>query len=295
MFLHVCLLSAFLLNFYADAVHNPYCNITCGNMKHACCKFQKSQPGPRCKPPYEYHPMSDEDRELVLMMHNSIRNNIASGTDPFLPQPSSNMHVLTYDLELEFLASCWVTQCRKKQYGCLDSKKGQTAHHVWQDKERKAPGSTGKKLLTYSLYNFYKQLELINMETVKSFKSDNLPSPLLLLSQVIWANTQYVGCARVTFGSDQRRYRAVNVVCVYYPKGNVDLQPIYKTGKPCSDCPEGTHCHNNYTSLCTPYLKRSLDTFKTPFVINKSRSSPKVCNNLYLLLIMLSFVLVLVE
>lgn len=280
------LFSILVLNSYADIVKNPYCGLSCGNVTHACCKFEHANPGPKCKEPYNFYPMSTDDRALVLMMHNAIRNNIASGTDPFLPHPSSNMHALMYDLELEFLASCWATQCRKKRYGCLNSRKGRTAHHIWQAKERRIGKSTGKKLLTHSLYSFYKQLETMKQDSISSFKSANLSPHLSLLSQVLWANTQYIGCARVTYGANLRRFKMINVVCVYYPPGNVDYQPIYKVGKPCAECPHGTHCHENYTSLCTPYLKRSLDTFKPPFEMSPSKCSAKVSNaNIILLVI----------
>ncbi|GJQ82511.1 hypothetical protein Trydic_g14497 [Trypoxylus dichotomus] len=289
MFAYVFILSMLIPNSNVDASSNPYCKLSCGNITHACCKFENSNPGPKCKSPYNYYPMSSDDRARVLMMHNAIRNNIASGTDPFLPHPSSNMQVLMYDLELEFLASCWSTQCRKKRYGCLDSRKGETAHHVWQEKEAKVGRTTGKKVLTNSLHVFYKQLETMNRESIGYFRSENLSSPLSLLSQVLWANTQYVGCSRVSFGGDQKRLRIVNVVCVYYPKGNIDFQSIYKIGRPCSECPEGAHCHENYTSLCTPYMKRSLDTFKPPFEMSSLGYSPKP-NEMHLTLLIIALI-----
>lgn len=265
MYRYALILLIFVLNSSVEASYNPYCALPCGNVKHACCRFEHSHPGPKCRSPYKYHKMTNDDRALVIMMHNAIRNNVASGTDPFLPRPASNMLALVYDLELEFLASCWSTQCRKKKYDCLDSKRGPTAHYIWQDKERRSGKTSGKTVLTQSILNFYKQLETMDRESIKNFTDTNLTPYHSLLSQVLWADTQFVGCSRVTFGADIRRYKVANIVCVYYPKGNIEFQPIYKIGKPCSDCPEGNHCHANYTSLCTPYLKRKLDTFEPPY------------------------------
>lgn len=72
-------------------------------------------------------------------------------------------------------------------------------------------------------------------------------------TQLIWAETYKIGCARVAFQrSDGANltYRE-HFICNYGPSGNIPGQPVYKIGEPCSECPTGTGCSIEYPGLCT--------------------------------------------
>ncbi|EPB77281.1 hypothetical protein ANCCEY_03652 [Ancylostoma ceylanicum] len=54
-----------------------------------------------------------------------------------------------------------------------------------------------------------------------------------------WAATRRLGCAVVKCSG---RY---NVVCRYSERGNIVGEEIYKRGRPCSQCPQGSTCMDN--------------------------------------------------
>lgn len=68
-------------------------------------------------------------------------------------------------------------------------------------------------------------------------------------TQVVWANSEYVGCAAHTCSSFTGLSSSFNggtiVVCNYGPGGNYNKQFPYLTGTPCSACPSGTTCAKN--------------------------------------------------
>ncbi|XP_061164438.1 peptidase inhibitor 16-like [Saccostrea echinata] len=68
-------------------------------------------------------------------------------------------------------------------------------------------------------------------------------------TQVVWANSEYVGCASHTCSTFTGLSSAFNggtiVVCNYGPGGNVNNLHPYLSGPACSDCPAGYTCSNN--------------------------------------------------
>lgn len=69
-------------------------------------------------------------------------------------------------------------------------------------------------------------------------------------TQMIWATTEYIGCARVSYRPEKKNRIYQYVVCNYGPAGNVHERDIYEIGTPCSKCPSGTNCSETYPGLC---------------------------------------------
>ena len=76
-------------------------------------------------------------------------------------------------------------------------------------------------------------------------------------TQVVWAETQYIGCGHITFpgGSGFRRL----MVCNYGPSGNFVGDPVYIRARPCTMCPQQTSCdqepREEEPGLCGPPRK----------------------------------------
>lgn len=68
-------------------------------------------------------------------------------------------------------------------------------------------------------------------------------------TQMLWADTYKVGCG-YAFYKDGKWNRKL-YVCNYGPAGNIITTEMYKRGAPCSACPEGTFCSQQYPGLCT--------------------------------------------
>ncbi|CAG7836512.1 unnamed protein product, partial [Allacma fusca] len=68
-------------------------------------------------------------------------------------------------------------------------------------------------------------------------------------TQIAWADTYKIGCG-YAFYNEGKWYRKL-YICNYGPAGNIITTPMYQRGAPCSACPEGTYCSNQYPGLCT--------------------------------------------
>lgn len=84
-----------------------------------------------------------------------------------------------------------------------------------------------------------KELDFLDAEAIKIFSSNDNYSNI---SQIIWADTKYVGCGRTFFRN------GLFVVCNYGPFGNKGGFSIYNQGEPCSNCSK--RCNKFYPGLC---------------------------------------------
>lgn len=69
-------------------------------------------------------------------------------------------------------------------------------------------------------------------------------------TQVVWAETEYVGCARAIYEADG--WYTVQLTCNYAGRnssGNLLTRPMYLTGPPCTKCP-GKKCNSIWRGLC---------------------------------------------
>lgn len=68
-------------------------------------------------------------------------------------------------------------------------------------------------------------------------------------SQVIWADTNRVGCGFTSY-RENGTLETNLYVCNYGPAGNFVALPSYKVGTPCSQCPTNTACSSRFAGLC---------------------------------------------
>lgn len=66
---------------------------------------------------------------------------------------------------------------------------------------------------------------------------------------MLWAETTKMGCGYAYY-KDGKWNRKL-YVCNYGTAGNVITTEMYKRGAPCSACPEGTFCSQQYPGLCS--------------------------------------------
>nr|CAI5845846.1 unnamed protein product [Callosobruchus analis] len=92
-------------------------------------------------------------------------------------------------------------------------------------------------------------------------------------TQLVWANTRYVGCGISIFldiqsSTPKKKFYSHRLVCNYGPTGNVLGRTVYQKGVPCSKCAWG-QCDVFRTSLC---LNKDVqkDSEKDKTVLNRS-------------------------
>ncbi|XP_065157107.1 venom allergen 3-like [Atheta coriaria] len=245
------------LAFYAsqntNSSMNKYCRTCCIDVQvktvgkkcgsHTLCKYANQKIGPACK---GYVPVlfSDTEKHLLVDAHNTIRNKVASGV-----VPAGNMRMLEWDDELAATADRWAAQCIFGNDICRDLERFPVGQNI-------ARGSIATDGVMHLLEMWYQGAEYINKSIVQSYKlprgSKRQQRLYTMYSQLVWADTYLIGCARVIFQTTHgpKVQYTQHLICNYGPTGNIPNQRMYKIGTPCSECQEGTSCHSEYEALC---------------------------------------------
>ncbi|RZC36093.1 CAP domain containing protein [Asbolus verrucosus] len=198
-------------------------------------------------------------RTAMVEIHNKLRNKLASGeeTDRGFPN-AANMRVINYDLELEYIANCYAKVIYKGHDKC------NRKHHAEYNSGQNIAGSSERRedieFFIQRVHKWYNEIDnvLNPADFIKVFGLEGHAKPKKSVghfSQVVWAETTRVGCARVWIPNnpEKKAYHSV-LICNYAGDdgigGNIQDGTIYKVGEACSQCPEGTSCNDKYTSLC---------------------------------------------
>ncbi|XP_059086443.1 uncharacterized protein LOC131883108 isoform X1 [Tigriopus californicus] len=239
-----------------------YCHL---HENHTLCRYQ-NQVSSTCGQIIE-RGMTQQERELVLMLHNERRAFIANGKelrgDPGPQPPAANMMELTYDEELEFEAQSWADQCIRNhecpQCRSLDRfKVGQNLFWFGH-----FSGSWEK-----SVKGWYDEVVDFNSSFVFPFYV--IPGVLVgHFTQMTWSSSTKMGCGKLISQPENSNYGQQFFICNYGLAGNLIKSEMYKVGQPCSDCPRGTTCSLRYPGLCNGVPTEKL-TVRTPVNVDLS-------------------------
>nr|CAD7424873.1 unnamed protein product [Timema monikensis] len=255
----VCVAVASVLLIATVTCKTDYCELCSIKKTHTMCKYPKPGPGRGCDP-YIMHnyPLTLVEKKKLVDIHNELRNKVAHGKvtegDPG-PQPSAkNMRLMSWDKELEIIATRWADQCQHYETD--------KPHDDCRDSERFAVGQNiaSVRKTDASLPDSAELAESWFIDEVSNFNNEWVPSYLGEVkhdakighyTQLVWADSYLVGCGRVVFEEKDDNALVIRLVCNYGPSGNIIRMPVYKVGSPCSECPDDTTCkHNLYTGLC---------------------------------------------
>ncbi|CAI9604173.1 unnamed protein product [Staurois parvus] len=207
--------------------------------------------------------LSNKEKKLIVDKHNVYR----SQTDP----PAANMRALSWDSTLEELATSYAAKC------------------IWEHNEQR--GLRGENLFLMSgsrmdvdmgLADWYNERDFYN------FTADTCQEGQMCghYTQVVWAETQRVGCGE-QFCEKMEGFEHANMhflVCNYEPPGNFQGQRAYKVGAPCSACPETHSCKE---SLCVDLDKEPKES-STDLPDTSSEPAPESVPELALYTIMMA-------
>ncbi|KAF6202967.1 hypothetical protein GE061_003375 [Apolygus lucorum] len=210
------------------------------------CRYKDEVETPRCTNVVNLQ--NDSSRQLMVMMHNDIRWWTAMGKIPGLP-PASNMKMLRYDMTLEKIAYRWATQCMSAHDLCRKTPKWHALGQNISPNYSSTPYFEADPFTDFQAWWNHKKG--IDSEIIDSYYVP-LPSKMYMFTQIIWANTESIGCATIAYKrttkSDPCPYERFTV-CNYGPGGNIVNHPVYERGEPCSNCPAGDCICNVSPSL----------------------------------------------
>ncbi|CAH1173570.1 unnamed protein product [Phaedon cochleariae] len=242
----------------AGAFHNKYCQLQCfENLTNTVCTRgdQKCGPDPVCGTDFRVIKLSNDDRQYILDIHNYLRNKVALGHEKRGEQPSAaNMNAMSYDRELEFIAQCWANACKGNPLVHDVCRRSHKFEYVGQNL-----GSVSSTSPNIDLVKSLKELILGWYDEVADYNStwidDTRPREKEIghYTQLIWASTTTIGCAVSYYSTviDEENWYVLLLVCDYGPGGNYLGSPVYRLGKPCTECPKGRALKNKvYQGLC---------------------------------------------
>uniref|UniRef100_A0A0N8B0Y2 Venom allergen n=1 Tax=Daphnia magna TaxID=35525 RepID=A0A0N8B0Y2_9CRUS len=237
---------------------STYCRLS---SQHTMCRFQND--GPKCDGTVSTRGVDRSNRQVILQTHNTLRSIVASGQESRGqpgPQPrASNMQMMTWDDELATVAQRLAEQCLF-EHDCNECRKvgrfpvGQNLAVEW---------TTGPPLPTNwkkQVTRWYEEVEEFPNTSARKFEFSVITGHY---SQIIWADTNRVGCGFTSF-RDNGTFETNLYVCNYGPAGNFVGLPSYKVGEPCSQCPANTACSTRFPNLCESTKKNPESSVESP-------------------------------
>ncbi|KAK8770868.1 hypothetical protein V5799_025887 [Amblyomma americanum] len=180
---------------------------------------------------------------LFLNIHNKFRSLVARGRLPGFP-PSSNMRKLRWDSGLAEVADAHAKQCIfRHDSGRLRVtikflRTGQNMAAFWNSNN----SSPGRNEIEKAVRSWFDEYKDYSPSSVRSF-TQNAVGPVGHFTQVIWADTQYMGCGAVLYSKGGQQGGTTKFfVCNYADTGNIAGKPVYLPGRMCSHCPRGAAC-----------------------------------------------------
>ncbi|XP_065287864.1 scoloptoxin SSD976-like [Dermacentor albipictus] len=203
-----------------------------------------------CRPPNKNctiwnRTVTARECRLILETHNHYRSMVFLGNMSGFP-PAADMRELEWDEEMASVAQAKAEQCTDPN--------GDAYHDRMADRFTTRFNRTGQNL-AWTGRNFpFKSRDWAGR--IKSWFAEYVDYPPANVScfmagrqtmvghftQVVWAKTGHVGCGFIEYGSvlPTNLTNMQYYVCNYAVTGNTRNEPVYRAGKTCSACPNGT-------------------------------------------------------
>eukprot|EP00095_Tigriopus_kingsejongensis_P000818 maker-scaffold63_size435493-snap-gene-0.17 protein:Tk00818 transcript:maker-scaffold63_size435493-snap-gene-0.17-mRNA-1 annotation:"hypothetical protein DAPPUDRAFT_302039" len=180
----------------------------------------------------------------ILEVHNKLRGDVAKGLVQGLPA-AANMRGLQWNEELAQGAQLWANQCTfaHDNNNVCQYNVGQNLHMSW------GFGKSTPDKWKSAILGWYGEVTSMSSSYVSKFPM-NTPETIGHFTQMVWAETNEIGCGFINFQTKSSGY--MMHVCNYGPAGNMVGSSIYESGATCSKCPSGTSCNSNL-GLCTSF------------------------------------------
>lgn len=239
---------------------------------------------------------SSSDKITILNQHNTYRQMTALGKTP--NQPSAQyMNSLVWDADLAKVAQNYSQQCiwahnpnRNTQVKSYSS--STSFSYVNQYIGENLFISTGTESISTILDGikyWYNEYQYFTYGTVSGTGTCVSGVECGHYTQLVWANTRYVGCGYTKCATVKNLASFTNAIlfaCDYYFAGNWVGDYPYVSGSSCSNCPHDRQTCQNGT--CTGCPNPSYDTYCCEYcstsncattISNGGLNSPSTCTN----------------
>lgn len=209
------------------------------------------------------------DKLAILNKQNKYRNLTARGLTPRQPS-ASNMNQLVWDNGLAKVAQDYSAKCiwghnPNRRYDLNKYLSYTSFDYVNQYVGENLFISTGSESLDTIMRGidfWYNENPYYTYGTVSGTATCQSGKQCGHYTQLVWANTRYVGCGYTKCATVQNLPTFTNAIlfaCNYYFAGNYVGDYPYKTGTSCSKCPQDRQTCKD--GLCSGCPSRSWDTY----------------------------------
>lgn len=212
-----------------------FCDLSCivknKIVKPTVCRNYPCFVGPSCRKGQESR-LSPAEEKLITNIHNYYRHLAASGNlKRNFTYKAANMQALIYDRELSYSAQCHTNSCSMDYDPCgITPKFPRIGQNVYIFN-----GILRASKISHAFREWSKELEKVNLRLIGNYSVGTYFS----LTQLLWANTKYVGCGRTINGE------RTTLACYYSPPGNIIGESVFDVGLPCSGCIPKSKCRRN--------------------------------------------------
>ncbi|KAH7953761.1 hypothetical protein HPB49_011972 [Dermacentor silvarum] len=189
---------------------SEYRNLPSG-VTHTACKG----PNPRCTLDRALTGLSQQIKQQALQVHNDYRSQVAQGRLQNYP-PAKNMYEFVWDDEIAEVAQAFAEQCDYSQHDENEARITSRFKYVgqcfgWAVDYARNNVTEGKTWAD----DWFGEYSDYNPNTVASFDISGATGVVTHFTQMIWAETRYIGCGYSNFQKDGQYARIF--VCNYAP------------------------------------------------------------------------------
>jgi hypothetical protein len=209
--------------------------------------------------------LTTAEQQSLLDAHNSYRSTTAAGGTPDQPS-ASDMNELFWDPALAAVAQAYADKCvwehnpnrQDETMALADQATFAMSNNQQVGENLYLTSSKTTALETVglnALEAFYEEHEYY------TFSTDDCTDVCGHYTQVVWADTRYVGCGTKVCSSVTGGFAngGTIVVCNYANAGNWPTQP-YTSGTACSSCPSDRPAPSCSSSMCSGCMRPDFDT-----------------------------------
>ena len=192
------------------------------------CKYPDPHPAAACGE-VSFVGITKAQQTEIIDVHNEKRQQVAAGKErlgkPDSQPAASNMKTVSWDDELAQVAQRWANQCSPGHDECRDVDRFAVGQNTFSVLTREESSYSPVEVIQ----QWYDEVNTFNAKLV--YNLTHLPFQTSY-TQLVWANTEKVGCGKIVYKTDKKDFRSrYYMVCNYGPAGNRLGEPVYRVKK----------------------------------------------------------------